>query len=117
VRNQVLELYRRESIDPSDIVWEFYVQPHVDGNEAVLFLGMVRTRFAAPDSGAEPELLQGFQLAKTPLGAQGQGPDWPAIALLGSDRLAVGWVEPEGASYKIRFDRFRVCYPPPDGGS
>jgi hypothetical protein len=118
VRNQVYALLRR-NLDPSNILYEFIARPAIDpgAGEGVLSLLMVRARLAPVDAGGGAELIQSLELARYPLGSKGEGPDWPAIALLGEDRVGVAWIEQhETQNYAIRFKRFRACYPISDGG-
>jgi hypothetical protein len=113
IRNQVYALIRR-NLDPSEILYEFIARPSVDlnANQGALSLAMVRARLGAADAGGGAEVLQSLELARYPLGANAEGPNWPAIALLGEDRLAVAWIEQhETESHKLRFRRFRACYP------
>jgi hypothetical protein len=113
VRNQVYALLRRD-LDPPNILYEFIARPSIEPtpSEGVLSLAMVRALLAPVDAGGGTELVQSLELSRYALGSKGEGPDWPSIALLGEDRVAVAWIEQhETENYKVRFKRFRVCYP------
>jgi hypothetical protein len=39
------------------------------------------------------------------------GPDWPAIAFVPPNHLALSFIEPSDAGHDLRVQRYRVCYP------
>lgn len=44
-----------------------------------------------------------------------QGPDWPAVAILPSQRVAVAWLQPNPSfsGSELRVQRYKMCLPPP----
>ena len=68
--------------------------------------------------GAEPATksltnTEGMEIARTDMRAgDGEGPNWPAIASAGTDRLALAWIQPKGDKREVlRMQRLRVCFP------
>jgi hypothetical protein len=43
------------------------------------------------------------------------GPDWPAVAILPSQRVAVAWIQPnqDFSGSELRVQRYKMCLPPP----
>jgi len=39
------------------------------------------------------------------------GPDWPAVAYVPPDRLALAFTEPAGDASALRVQRYRMCMP------
>ena len=44
-----------------------------------------------------------------------RGPDWPAVAILPTERVALAWIQPsvDFTSSELRVQRYKMCLPPP----
>lgn len=73
-----------------------------------LTLAAMVNRIDVGPNNSEMQDLGGITIAR---GEAGSGPDWPDIAVIPEDRLAVTWVEPaaEGSGQDVHFARYRIC--------
>jgi hypothetical protein len=105
-RNAALAFYQRVSKPESG--YQFAALPAVEGQEASLSLRLRELVVGQEASATELELRE---IARTPLGALANGPNWPEVAVAKEDVVSVAWIEPADAREVVHWERYRVCYP------
>ncbi len=105
-RNGALAFYQRKS--KPDSGYQFAALPAVEGQEASLSLRLREVTVGQEASSKELELRE---IARTPLGALANGPNWPEVAVATEDIVSVAWIEPANAREVVHWERYRVCYP------
>lgn len=86
--------------------------------EARLSLGLGRVDFSGDVKDAPSTSVGDLQViaANDTTEASGfAGPDWPAVAILPSQRVAVAWIQPNSdfSGTELRVQRYKMCLPPP----
>lgn len=84
--------------------------------EARLSLGLGRVDFSVKDDKGTPVGdLQVIASNDTAEATGFAGPDWPAVAILPSQKVAVAWIQPNSAfsGTELRVQRYKMCLPPP----
>lgn len=91
-------------------------QNDVTAIEARLSLGLGRVDFSVKDDKGtavgDPKVIAANDTTE----ATGfVGPDWPAVAILPSQRVAVAWIQPNSdfSGTELRVQRYKMCLPPP----
>jgi hypothetical protein len=88
-----------------------------DTVDAGLSLQLIRLDFGANPLVDPPssEAVGGpLELARVPTDESFLGPDWPVIAYVGPNKIAVAWLQPAaaGSAEELRVQRFRMCVEP-----
>jgi hypothetical protein len=84
--------------------------------EARLNLGLGRVDFSIKDDKGTPVGdSQVIASNDTTEAAAFAGPDWPAVAILPSQKVAVAWIQPNStfSGTELRVQRYKMCLPPP----
>jgi hypothetical protein len=118
VRNQALLTGVRPG-DPNGLVSLFQAVPHLapDAQNATAGLLLVSSRvdFGRVPFEAEPvvtPLGEPTLVSSLPaLAPDFRGPDWPALAFVPPNHLALSFIEPAETGDALRLQRYRVCYP------
>jgi hypothetical protein len=117
VRNPAV-LFVTAVTDPVGRVYEIQAAPYVDPAKSQVGLGlaMVQIDFnlSQRDGGERATVITTtpIPLSTAPRGTDNSGPDWPAMAFMAPDRLAIAWIEPGGiAGQELHIERHRVCFP------
>lgn len=91
-----------------------FIEP--DDGEAVLSLFPVQIDVNPSNLDQEPVVTPlftepgGLERDRTPTDEEIAGPDWPALAFAGNDRIALAWLRPaDGGGGELRLERFRIC--------
>lgn len=99
-------------------VYEAIALPFLDIANAKVGLGLQLTELdfdvTGPDASekATPVTTSPVPLASGAPGPNNSGPDWPALAFLPPDRLAVAWIEPgDAGGQALHVERHKVCLP------
>jgi hypothetical protein len=117
VRNQALLTGVRPG-DPNGLVSLVqaipYIAPDTGGTTAGLLLIPARVDFGRVPFQAEPEVTPlGDPILVSSLPALApdfRGPDWPVMAFVPPDHLALSFIEPAETGDDLRVQRYRVCY-------
>jgi hypothetical protein len=117
VRNQALLTGVRPG-DPNGLVSLVqaipYIAPDPEGTTAGLLLIPARVDFGRVPFQAEPEVTplgEPVLVSSLPaLAPEFTGPDWPAMAFVPPDHLALSFIEPSETGDDLRVQRYRVCY-------
>lgn len=119
VRNIALSFLSVQG-DPPGRVYEISASSFVDSatTEGGISLSSFRADFNLdnPDAGVDAVAVTQtpVELSRMPLGTNGLGPDWPAMALLPPDKFGVAWIQPsESGGDELHIERYRICFPPP----
>ena len=119
VRNIAMEFVDIDG-DPAGRVYQVSATPTFDGSnpsniEAILQLGVLEIDFDPTMLDAAASFrdvtLTPVELARMPLAANGDGPDWPAVSVIPPDRVAVAWLQPGATGDELHVERFRLCLP------
>lgn len=83
-----------------------------------LSLGLGRVDFSGELKDAQNMPVGGLEVVaeNATTEAEGfRGPDWPAVAILPSARLALAWIQPNAdfSGSELRVQRYKMCLPPP----
>ena len=119
VRNAVGRIFQRPG-DPAGRIWQAQVTPFIDLDdtekpEAAIGFSVLRVDFDPVDVSKVVAVVsltgdQPLELSRMPIaGEEGEGPDWPALAISGDSKIAIAWIEPKGAADQLRIERFRLC--------
>ncbi|HVY26266.1 MAG TPA: hypothetical protein VHB79_06920 [Polyangiaceae bacterium] len=84
--------------------------------EARLNLGLGRVDFSVKDDKGTPVGDPQVIASNDTTEATGfAGPDWPAVAILPSQKVAVAWIQPNSdfSGTELRVQRYKMCLPPP----
>jgi hypothetical protein len=105
--------------DPAGVVHYAVATPYIAAGaepetvDAGLSLQLVRIEFGAdPLAGGPPTSIPigpPFDLSRKPTDASFSGPDWPAVAYVEPDKIAVAWIETGGAQQEVRIQRYQMC--------
>jgi len=119
VRNQAAVMGVR-ALDPNGLVTLVQALPVLGvtpgTDEAIGALALLASRV---DFGTVPfeqpptitALGEGVTVSETPAPPPDlRGPDWPALAFVPPDRVALGFIEPAAGGDELRVQRYRVCY-------
>ncbi len=96
--------------DPSNRVYQSFALGRSDADSADLVLLVNRVDFGDASEPADgPVNIEERVLAADSLD---NAPDWPALATLSPDRLAVSWIEPGDApdSETLHVQRYKICF-------
>lgn len=106
--------------DPAGRVYQIVAAPYVDPakNQMGLDLDMVQIDFnlSQPDGGEKTTHITPTPIPLSTVmgGASAAGPDWPAMAFMDPDRLAIAWIEPDASVIgqdALHVERHRICFP------
>jgi hypothetical protein len=118
VRNEALATGVRPG-DPNGLVSLVQAIPYLapEGEEVAAGLLLVPNRidFGRVPFESEPEVTPlGDPILVSSLATQApdfRGPDWPALAFVPPNHLALSFIEPAETGDELRLQRYRVCYP------
>jgi hypothetical protein len=89
--------------------------PGSDGASVTSAIGLsvARMTFRQGSVEAMTEPIGSVELSRmAPIGAEYEGPDWPAVAILPPNKVAVAWLEPVASGGdRLRLERYRICLP------
>ncbi len=113
--------------DPAGRVYEVQALPYNDPVKSLSYLALqvvrVDINLNDADAAAKTTLITPTPIvvATAPLSTGGTtGPQWPAVAFAGTDRIGLSWLEPGIASAgttgtthdELHVARYRICFPP-----
>jgi hypothetical protein len=113
--------------DPVGRVYEVQALPYNDPTQSLAYLALQVVRIDIDlndaDAAAKTTLITPTPVvvATAPLSTGGTtGPQWPAVAFAGTDRVGLSWLEPgiatagtTGTTHdELHVARYRICFPP-----
>jgi hypothetical protein len=108
LRNPKITYYHRLS-DSSKVTHQALVASVVDNSANKTSIVLLVQRFSLDNSDAGSTTTQIGSLTLAEAGAT-QGPDWPELAMIEPDKLAVSWIEYGPSKDTLHVGRYRVCY-------
>jgi hypothetical protein len=103
--------------DPVGRVYEIMALPYVNTQDNAAGIGLqmlqVDVDISTPDASAstKPITPSPVPIVTIPPGANNTGPDWPAMAFLEPDHLAIAWIQPAASGQELHVERHKVCFP------
>ncbi len=108
LRNPKIAYYHRMS-DSSKVTHQALIASVVDNATHKTSIALLIQRFSLDnsDAGATTTQVAALTLAE---GAAIRGPDWPELAVIDPDKVAVSWIEYGASKDTLHVARYRVCY-------
>jgi hypothetical protein len=121
VRNTATVVAQRPG-DATSLMEVVQAVPFLGANAGQAYAALILTQQTV-DLGSKPlqskpvttDIAPAIPLASQPTTPDAYpGPDWPAVAFVPPDRLAVAWTEPSTSASgdELRIQRYRMCLPP-----
>jgi hypothetical protein len=108
VRNPKIATYHRSS-DANTVAHQALTasQLDADANQTEINLLVQRLSLEDPEAGLTSSEVGALRIAENP-GAN--GPNWPEVAVIAPDKVAVSWIEYGANQDTLHVSRYRVCY-------
>lgn len=108
VRNPKIATYHRLS-DANTVAHQALTasQIDVDDDSTAINLLVQRLSLEDPEAGLASSEVGTLQVATGPAR---NGPDWPEVAVIAPDKVAVSWIEYGASEDTLHVNRYRVCY-------
>jgi hypothetical protein len=108
VRNPKIATYHRLS-DANSVAHQALVASQVDtaNDSTAINLLVQRLSLENPEAGLTTSEVDTLKLAE---GAASNGPDWPEVAVIEPDKVAVSWIESRANNDILHVNRYRICY-------
>lgn len=118
IRNPTMTFLTDQNDPVVGRVFEIIALPYVNtgDNAAGIGIQMLQVDFdvSTADAGVKTKVLTPttIPLVSTTIGANSAGPDWPTMAFLPPDHLAIAWIQPAAtAGQEVHVERHKVCFP------